>query len=106
MKGVLSAPATWMLLATLRNPANRSVGDKTSKPPETAMKTRLFVLAGLAIGFALPTFAQEQKTVDPETRQQIEAALMKFQEAFNKHDAAAIADLFALDAVPRFANLP
>jgi uncharacterized protein (TIGR02246 family) len=53
----------------------------------------------LAISFALPTFAQEQKKVDPEVRQQIEAALVKFQEAFNKHAAAAIADLFTLDAV-------
>jgi uncharacterized protein (TIGR02246 family) len=32
-------------------------------------------------------------------RQEIEAALMKFAEAFNKHDAAAMATLFTLDAV-------
>jgi hypothetical protein len=52
------------------------------------MKIRLLLtLAWLAIGFALPTFAQEQNTVDPEVRQQIEAVAMKFGEAFNKHDA-------------------
>jgi hypothetical protein len=44
----------------------------------------------LAISFAVPTLAQEQNTVDPEVRQQIEAVLMKLGEAYNKHDAAAI----------------
>jgi uncharacterized protein (TIGR02246 family) len=64
------------------------------------MKIRFLVtLAGLAIGFAVPTLAQEQNTVDPEVRQQIEAVLVSFGEAFNKHDAAAVATLFTLDAV-------
>jgi SnoaL-like domain len=59
----------------------------------------LVALAELAIGFAVPSTAQEQNTVDPQVRQEIEAALMKFAEAFNKHDAAAMAALFTLDAV-------
>ena len=64
------------------------------------MKIRLLLsLAGLAISFALPTLAQEQNTVDPEVRQQIEAVHMKFVEAQNKGDAAAIAALFTQDAV-------
>jgi hypothetical protein len=64
------------------------------------MKIRLLLtLAGLAIGLAMPAVAQEQNTVDPEVRQHIEAALIKFEEAFNKHDADAIATLFTLDAV-------
>jgi hypothetical protein len=46
----------------------------------------LITLVGLAISFALQTLAQEQNTVDPEVRQQIEALLIKFGEAFNKHD--------------------
>jgi len=59
------------------------------------MKVRLLLtLAGLAIGFAVPALAQEQNTVDPEVRQQIEAVLTKFDEAFNKNDAAAIAALY------------
>jgi hypothetical protein len=59
------------------------------------MKMRLLpTLAGLAIGFAVPTLAQEQNTVDPEVRQQIEVVLMKFDEAFKKQDAAAIARLW------------
>ena len=52
-----------------------------------------------AIGFGVPALAQEQNTVDPEVRQQIEAVHMKFVEAQNKRDAAAIAALFTEDAV-------
>jgi len=38
------------------------------------MKIRLILsLAGLASGFALPAFAQEKGTVDPQVRQEIEA---------------------------------
>ena len=59
----------------------------------------LVTLAGLAIGFAGPALAQEQDTVDPEVRQQIEAAVLKYQEAYNNYDAAATAALFTLDAV-------
>jgi hypothetical protein len=64
------------------------------------MKIRsVLALVGIAISFALPIVAQAQNTVDPEVRQQIEAALLKFEEAFNKHDAAAMATLFTVDAV-------
>jgi uncharacterized protein (TIGR02246 family) len=59
----------------------------------------LLTLAGLAISFALPTYAQQKDSLDPEVRQQIDAALMKFNEAYNKHDATAIAALFTQDAV-------
>jgi hypothetical protein len=55
---------------------------------------RVVTLVGLVISFASPISAQQKDSVDPEVRQQIEAVLMKFDEAFNKHDAAAIADLF------------
>jgi ketosteroid isomerase-like protein len=64
------------------------------------MRIRLLLtLAGLAIGFALPISAQEQKTVDPKVRQEIEAVQVKYNEAVNKHDAAAIAALFTEDAL-------
>ena len=64
------------------------------------MKIRLLgTLVGLAIGFTVPAFAQEKDTVDPEVRQQIEAAQKKVDEAYNKHDAAALAALFTQDAV-------
>jgi SnoaL-like protein len=59
----------------------------------------LSTLAGLVIGFAVPALAQDQNAVDPEVRQQIEAAHMKFYEAYNKHDATAVAALFTQDAV-------
>ena len=64
------------------------------------MKIRiLLTLAGLAIGFAVPALSQEKDTVDPKIRQQIEALDTKYDEAFNKHDAASIAALFTEDAV-------
>jgi ketosteroid isomerase-like protein len=51
------------------------------------------------MGFTLPCIAQDKNTVDPEVRQQIEAVLVKYNEAVNKHDAAAIAALFTEDAL-------
>jgi len=59
------------------------------------MKMRLLpTFAGLAICFALSVLAQEQKSADPEVRsadpevrQQIEAAIVKYEEAYNKYDA-------------------
>ena len=64
------------------------------------MKIRLVIaLVGLAIGFALPTFTQAQNAVEPQVREQIEAVLVKYNEAVNKHNAAAIAALFTEDAL-------
>jgi hypothetical protein len=64
------------------------------------MKIRfLLILAGLAFPFAAPVLAQEQNTVDPEVRQQIEALLMKYEEAYNKSDAAGTASLYSQDGI-------
>jgi hypothetical protein len=64
------------------------------------MKMRLLpALAGMATGFALPVLAQEQNTVDPEVRQQIEASIMKADEAFNKSDAAGYTADYTQDAI-------
>ena len=56
-------------------------------------------LAGLAIGVAVPALAQEQNTVDPEVRQQIEAVTMRREEAYNKYDAVAWAAFYTQDAI-------
>jgi ketosteroid isomerase-like protein len=100
-KGLLSAP---VLLTGDSEKSRNPIGEQriTFKHPswEKQMKKQLlYALVGLTIGFAMPTFAQEQNTVGPEMRQQIEAAYMNFAEAFNKHDAAAIAALYTEDAV-------
>jgi hypothetical protein len=59
------------------------------------MKNRSIVaILGMVISFALPTFSQDQNTVDPEVRRQIEAALKMREEAINKSDAAAVAALY------------
>ncbi len=66
------------------------------------MKMRLLLaFTALAIGFAVPVLAQEKNTIDPAVRQQIEAVNMKYDEAYNKGDAAATGALLtrlALDA--------
>src|ERR1700675_2234601 len=62
------------------------------------MKVRsLFILAGLVISLALPSFSQQ--TVDPQLDQQIRALTSKYDEAFNKNDATALGALFSEDAV-------
>jgi ketosteroid isomerase-like protein len=64
------------------------------------MKIRfLLALVGLAISFALPTFAQQKETVDPQIRQELLELGRKYADAFNNNDAAALAALYTEDAV-------
>jgi SnoaL-like domain len=57
------------------------------------------IAEGLAISFALPTFAQQKDTVDPKIVQQIRVLAAKYDEAINRHDAAAVASLYTQDGV-------
>ena len=59
----------------------------------------LLAFTALAIGFAVLVLAQEKNTIDPAVRQQIEAVNMKYDEAYNKGDAAAIVARYTQDAV-------
>ena len=65
------------------------------------MKTRLLgALVVLAINFAVPTFAQQKETVDPQLIQKLyDTISKKWNEAYNNHDAAAIGALYTEDAV-------
>jgi uncharacterized protein (TIGR02246 family) len=64
------------------------------------MKIRSVVtLVGLAISFALPTFAQQTDPPDPQLRQRLLAVIEKHADAMNKNDAAAAAALFTEDAI-------
>ena len=64
------------------------------------MKIRLLLtLAGLTIGFALPTFAQQTNTPDPKLREQILVCGKQFDDAMMKGDAAALAAHYTEDAV-------
>jgi hypothetical protein len=76
------------------------------------MKIRLLLgLIGLGISFALPIFAQDKEDVKPfpftpipagpQLVQQIEAINQKFDEAFNKHDAVAVGELYTLTRFKR-----
>ena len=56
-------------------------------------------LVGLAIGFAVPAFAQQKDTVDPQIIEQLNALTEKFIEAVDNNDVAAVAALFTEDAV-------
>ena len=62
------------------------------------MKIRLAALVGLAVGFVLPAFAQ-QKEIDPQIKQAVEAHNKAYDKAFNKNDAAGIVALFAPDVI-------
>jgi ketosteroid isomerase-like protein len=59
----------------------------------------LLALVGLAIGFPAAVLAQEQRTVDPELRRQIEGVNMKFDQAQNEHDAVASAAFYTQNVV-------
>src|SRR5271157_4228211 len=65
------------------------------------MKIRLLgALVGLAISFALPTFAQQKEPVPSDKDRQVSGALNKqTDDAWNNNDAAALAALFTEDAV-------
>jgi uncharacterized protein (TIGR02246 family) len=64
------------------------------------MKMRLVVaLTGLVISFAVPTFAQQKDTGDTKIAQQIRALAIEYENAFNRHDAVAVAALFTEDGV-------
>ena len=64
------------------------------------MKKNLVVaLVGLAISFALPTFAQQTNAPDPQLRQKLVDVIAKHADAINKNDAAAAAACFTPDAV-------
>jgi uncharacterized protein (TIGR02246 family) len=95
---VLSAIGDTDVPGDVRNPAADLC--TTSPPWEQIMKKRLVVsLAGLAISFALPTYAQQKDLADPQTTQKILAIGKAEEEAHNNHDAAAAAALFTRDAV-------
>src|ERR1700752_2653002 len=64
------------------------------------MKKRLVVpLVGLAISFALPTYAQQKDLAAPQTTQKILAICKAIDEAANNNDPATRAAPFTRDAV-------
>jgi ketosteroid isomerase-like protein len=71
---------------------------------------KLITVVGLAISFALPALSQEKAATPavpnpfqpipagPALVQQLEAINLKFDEAFNKHDATALGALYIANA--------
>ena len=52
-----------------------------------------------SICLTTPTFAQQKDAVDPQLAEQVRALAAKYDEAFNKNDAVAVAALYTEDAV-------
>ena len=50
----------------------------------TMMRNSLLIMAVLAVGFAIPAFAQQTNTVDQQTRQQVEGIVARLAEALSK----------------------
>jgi ketosteroid isomerase-like protein len=64
------------------------------------MRIRLLLtIVGLAISFALPTFAQQTNTPDPKVLEQLGVLGQKYHEAYTNFDAAAVAALYTWDAI-------
>jgi hypothetical protein len=63
------------------------------------MKIHLAAFVALAVGFALPAFSQQKETVDLPIVEQLDALTQKFMDAIDSNDAAAIATVYAEDAV-------
>jgi hypothetical protein len=95
----VSAPATRIITGDVRIPTQTATPPLILNQEETMKMPFILTLAGLAIGFALPGLAQEQDTVAPEVRQQIEAVTARREEAYNKYDAAAWAAFYTQDAI-------
>jgi len=64
------------------------------------MKIRLLLsFAGLIFGFALPSFAQQTDTPNPQVRDAFVALAKRFDDAYISGNAAALTALYTEDAV-------
>ncbi|PWT80714.1 MAG: hypothetical protein C5B58_11080 [Acidobacteria bacterium] len=88
---------------TFLEPENPEAGlltDDQLKTPGGKMKIRSAIaLLGLAISFALPTFAQQTNKPDPQLRERLITRIKAHTDALDKNDAAAVAANFTEDAV-------
>jgi ketosteroid isomerase-like protein len=95
---VLSAIGDTDVPGDVRNP----VADLCTTSPawEEMMKKCLVVpLVGLAISFALPTYAQQKDLADAQTTQKILPIVKALDEAINNNDPVTIAAFYTRDAV-------
>jgi hypothetical protein len=70
----------------------------------TARETKIRLLpaiVGLAISFVMSSFAQQKDAVDPQLAEQVRALAARYDEAFNRNDAAAVAVLYTEGSVLR-----
>jgi hypothetical protein len=65
----------------------------------TVTRKSLLIMAGLALGFAMPAFAEQTNTVDQQTRQQVEGIVAKLAETLSKADGQGNQALYATNAI-------
>jgi uncharacterized protein (TIGR02246 family) len=83
-----------------------SLDEKPCCPRETMKMHLVVAFIGLANGFVPATLAQQKDTVDPQTAVQIRALASKYDAAFDRQDAAAVATLYTQDVVFKTPNGP
>ena len=62
-------------------------------------KSRIVAILGMAITFALPSFAQQSDVADFQTTKSFFKSFGAYDQAFNDNDAAAIAAYYTRNAV-------
>jgi hypothetical protein len=65
----------------------------------TMKRRSLLLTAVLALGFAMPAFAQQTNTVDQQTRQQAEGIVARLAETLSKGDQEGYRSLYASNAI-------
>src|SRR5262249_25790783 len=80
-------------------PRSYAIGNPANVVQEPMKTPLLFALVGLAISFALPTYAQQTNTPDLKLRKRIISSFKALTDASDKNDAAAIAACFTEDGV-------
>ena len=73
---------------------NDEASAEADPPGATTMRCSMMILPVLAIGLAVPAFAQQTNAVDQQTRQAVEAIVAKYVDAMNNGDGQALAALY------------
>jgi ketosteroid isomerase-like protein len=68
------------------------------KEQEEAMMMRSLAIAALVIGLAGPAVAEQKSTADQKTRQEIEAFMNKWVDAYNRADGNTMISMTASDS--------
>jgi hypothetical protein len=65
----------------------------------TMTRKSLLIMAGLALGFAMPAFAEQTNPVDKQTLQEVEGIVARLAETLSKGDGQGYQALYATNAI-------